>query len=422
METLPVTTAGVTSSIDNTKLNLLDTCFSAENLHDAFMEIRGNIHFKYNVQNYRINELLEISKFRTAYGDGTFAFSKSRPFRMRERGHERLIHPIVFRDRVVVHAFCKHVLIPKLTPYLIYDNCASLKGKGVDKAQDRFRVHLKRYFFRHKTNEGYILQIDCRKYFDNLRHDEIIRTIGEKLTEEELGFLKMILKENEIDASHMTENEREACMNSVFNSLEYAAHHYPQTGEIMLEKSIGIGSEASQIIGLYYLHRIDNYIKIVKGFKEYARYADDSYVISDSKQALKDLLEELKIKYKEIGLEVSEKKTQIRKLNRPVTYLKVIYILTDTGKVIMRKHKDTFRWERVKLKKLARKLKDGKITYKSVKNQYKGWRGTIMRRRKGTKVLVYKNLRQVRAMDKLYNELFIDPFIRGELNDMAGNS
>lgn len=392
-------------------MSLLDTCFTADNLHESFMDIRGGIHFKYNVQNYRINELQEIWKFRCAYENGTFAFSQSRPFRMRERGHERLIHPIVFRDRVIIHAFCKFVLLPKLLPYFIYDNCASLEGKGIEKAQDRFRVHLKRYYFEHKTNEGYVLQIDCRKYFDNLRHEEIIRAMSERLLPEEIEFLKMILKENEIDASNMTDEEREACMNGVYDSLK---HSTPGTKEIMIPKSIGIGSEASQTIGLYYLHRIDNYIKIVREFKYYARYMDDSYVIYHDKAVLKTLLEELKAKYKELGLEVNERKTQISKISRPVTYLKTIYILTDTGKVIMRKHKDTFHRERIKLKKLEKKLRAGEITYKQIENQYKGWRGTIMRKRKGTNKLMYKNQKQVAAMDKLFNELFILPFIRGE--------
>ena len=37
-----------------------------------------------------------------------------------------------------------------------------------------------------------------------------------------------------------------------------------------------------------------------------------------------------------------------------------------------------------------------------------------MRTRKGTKKLMYKNQKQIAAMDKLYNELFVLPFIRGE--------
>ena len=387
-------------------MSLLDNCFSVDNLHESFMDIRKSIHFKYSVQNYRINELREITRFRTAYRNGTFTFSESRPFKLKERGHERLIHPIVFRDRVVIHAFCKYVLLPKLTPYLIYDNCASLKGKGIDKSLDRLRVHLQRYYFRNKTNHGYILKGDCRKFFDNLQHDIILNSMRGILDDEEIDFLRLILKENEIDVSYMTDAEYASCMNTVFSSIEYNAHDYPKTGDRIMRKSVGIGSEASQIIGLFYLHDIDNYIKIVRGFKYYGRYMDDFYIIHEDRQALIDILDELKRRYKAVGLEINNKKTQISRLEKPITFLKTIFILTDTGKIIKRKCADTFKRERIKLKKFAHKLDAGDMPYKAIDNQYRSWRGNVSR--KG-----YKNHRQVSRMDKLYNELYIEPFIEG---------
>lgn len=373
------------------------------------MDIRKSIHFKYNVQNYRLNELKEIASFREAYQNGTFKFTDSKAFYLRERGRERYIQPVTFRDRVIVHAFCQYVLLPKLTPYLIYDNCASIEGKGIDKSLDRFRVHLQRYYTRYQSNEGYILQIDCRKYFDNLRHDLIIEKLSSKLDPEELDFLKMILKQNEIDVSYMTDEQYATCLTDVFNAIEYNAARHEKTGEKIMRKSIGIGSETSQIIGLFYLSEIDNYIKIVKGFKYYARYMDDSYVIHKDKKVLRELLEELKAKYAELGLQINDKKTQIRKISKPVVFLKTIYILTETGKVVKRKCKDTFKRERIKLKKFATKVLNREMTYNMVKMQYLSWRGTIMRH----KGRMYKNYKQVSRMDKLYNELFILPFIKG---------
>lgn len=387
-------------------MSLLDNCFSVDNLHESFMDIRKSIHFKYSVQNYRINELREITGFRTAYRNGTFTFSESRPFKLKERGHERLIHPIVFRDRVVIHAFCKYVLLPKLTPYLIYDNCASLKGKGIDKSLDRLRVHLQRYYFRNKTNHGYILKGDCRKFFDNLQHDIILNSMRGILDDEEIDFLRLILKENEIDVSYMTDAEYASCMNTVFSSIEYNAHDYPKTGDRIMRKSVGIGSEASQIIGLFYLHDIDNYIKIVRGFKYYGRYMDDFYIIHEDRQALIDILDELKRRYKAVGLEINNKKTQISRLEKPITFLKTIFILTDKGKIIKRKCADTFKRERIKLKKFAYKLDAGDMPYKAIDNQYRSWRGNVSR-------MGYKNYRQVSRMDKLYDELYIKPFIEG---------
>ena len=92
---------------------LLKTAFSVEALHESFMEIRKDIAFKYKVQEYRIRELAEIAKFREAYANGTYKMANTSPFWIKERGHERYITPIAFSDRVVIHSFCKNVLIPK---------------------------------------------------------------------------------------------------------------------------------------------------------------------------------------------------------------------------------------------------------------------------------------------------------------------
>lgn len=176
----------------------------------------------------------------------------------------------------------------------------------------------------------------------------------------------------------------------------------------MMRKSIGIGSEVSQVIGLYYLSSVDNYIKIVRGFKYYARYMDDSYVIYHEKEVLEELLKTLKNKYNELGLTINDKKTHIIKLSKPMVYLKTTYILTDTGKVIMCKSKDTFKRERKKLKKFA----ESKISYDIVDAQYRSWRGTITQKR-STNTCIYHNYKQLHRMDGLYNRLFIKPFAEG---------
>lgn len=390
-------------------MSLLDTCFSVDNLHKSFMEIRKNIHFKYNVQNYRLNELKEIAKFREDYKNGVYKLSESRSFKLKERGRERYIQPIAFKDRVVIHAFCSNVLLPKLTPYLIYDNCASLKGMGIDQQLNRFEVFLKKYYKQYGTNEGYVLHIDFKKYFDNIRHDKIVELIKEKILDEEvIEFLQFVLKNNEVDVSFLSDEQYKEYINRPFNSLEYHQINFEKTGEKMMSKSIGIGNEISQIIGVFYPYKIDNYIKIVKGFKYYGRYMDDLIIIYHNKQELQNLLEDIKQIADGLGIYINNNKTYIQKLNKPIVFLKTYFLLTKTGKVIKWKNSGTFVRERKKLKKLKVKMLNGNISYKDIENQYRGWRGTVTR--KG-----YKNHRQVARMDKLYNELFITPFIEGNI-------
>lgn len=63
--------------------------------------------------------------------------------------------------------------------YLIYDNGASQVGKGMAFTRRRLSTHLSKYYQKYKTWEnGYILQIDFSKFFDNIQHDKIKEIIN----------------------------------------------------------------------------------------------------------------------------------------------------------------------------------------------------------------------------------------------------
>lgn len=63
-------------------------------------------------------------------------------FSVIERGKQRDIRACHITDRLVQNALCEQVLLPELTPKFVYDNCATLRGKGIDFALDRIRLHL----------------------------------------------------------------------------------------------------------------------------------------------------------------------------------------------------------------------------------------------------------------------------------------
>ncbi len=61
-------------------------------------------------------------------------------------------------------------------------------------------------------------------------------------------------------------------MTDTFNKLEY--RNIPKkklTGKKWIEKSVNIGDQLSQVIGIYYPYRIDNYVKYVRSQKFYGR-------------------------------------------------------------------------------------------------------------------------------------------------------
>ena len=92
-----------------------------------------------------------------------------------------------------------------------------------------------------------------------------------------------------------------------------------------------MGDQLSQAIGIYYPHRIDNYVKYVRGIKFYGRYSDDWYIMSPSKEELLDLLENIERIAHEYGIHINMKKTRIVKISGTYKFLQIKYTLTESG-------------------------------------------------------------------------------------------
>ena len=179
-----------------------------------------------------------------------------------------------------------------------------------------------------------------------------------------------------IDVSYMTDEEYATCMTDTFNKLEY--RNIPEsklTGEKWMEKSVNIGDQLSQVIGIYYPYRIDNYVKYVRSQKFYGRYMDDWYIMNPSKEELLDLLDHIHQIAEEYGIHINRKKTRIVKISSTYKFLQIKYSLTDSGKVIKRINPKRVTAMRRKLKRLAVKVKNEEISYENVENMFRSWMG-----------------------------------------------
>lgn len=375
----------------------------ANALIQAFNLTKKESIWKESVQRYEMNLLRNTYQLRNDLRNGKYKQKDFYEFTLNERGKTRYIKSMHISDRVVQRSLCDNILIPQLKNYLIYDNGASLKKKGIDFARNRLETHLHKFYRQNKSNEGYILLIDYSKFFDNIRHDKLLAYLSEKFKSPEfIDFVHELIDSFSIDVSYLTDEEYKNCLNELYNSIEYAK--LPKsalTGEKFMNKSIGIGSQISQIFGVFYPTRVDNYCKIVKGLKFYGRYMDDVYVIHKDKEYLKQLLNEIETISVDLGLFINRKKTQIVKISRGFTFLKIKYNLTETGKIIKRLSPKTITRERRRLKKFKKLLDEGKITYKDIDMAYRSWRGNALR---------FNSYRSVKNLDRLYEELFINHF------------
>ncbi len=375
----------------------------ANSLINAFQATKKGSIWKESVQRYEINLLRNTYILQKALRDGTYKQKDFHEFTLSERGKTRYVKSMHISDRVVQRSLCDTILIPKLSHFLIYDNGASIKKKGIDFTRKRLETHLHRFYRKNKSNEGYILQIDFSKFFDNIQHEKLLLMLEKKFQSPSfISFLRKLISSFSIDVSYLSQEEYKNCLGALYNSLEYAKIDKSKlTGEKMMGKSVGIGSQISQICGVFFPTQIDNYCKVVKGLKYYGRYMDDVYIIHEDKNYLKKVLDDIKKIAEELGLFINSKKTHIIKLSHGFTFLKIKYNLTETGKIVKRLSADSIIRERKKLKKFKVLNDEGKLSYKDIEMAYRSWRGNALR---------FHSYKSVKNLDKLYENLFIKYF------------
>lgn len=341
----------------------LEELTTYDKLANAFYDCKKPSWWKERVQRYELNICLNTLNLQEELRNGKYKVSPTNDFVISERGKRRYIQAPIIKDRIVQKVLCKYILIPQLTKPLIYDNYASLKNRGTSFARKRIDVMLQRYLRKH--DDGYVLQIDIRKFFDSVDHDVLKRMLHERIKEpKEI----MTLIDYMVDASSDS------------------------------NKGLNLGSEAPQIFAIFYLSKLDNYIKSVKSIKYYGRYMDDMIIISDSKDELKELLSEIQKQLSEVKLEVNQKKTHIVKLPHGFTFMQIKYHVKN-GKVIKRPTHTKIVRERRRLKKYKRKYAQGLMTEFDINNTYKSWRNNVVKDCNACSCSIY-------SLDRLYSELF----------------
>ena len=303
--------------------------------------------------------ILELRRKMLAGENVTMGFIE---FDLVERGKRRHIKSVHFKERVAQRSLCDNALIPVLSRSLIYDNGASLEGKGISFARNRLKHHLHQYYRRTGGNDGYILLMDFSGYFDNIQHGPVYKLLDKAFTDKRI--------------------------------VEFCRQFIEPFGE----KSLGIGSQISQILAVSYRSRLDHFVKEVLRAPEYACYMDDSYLIDEDKGRLWRRFEAIKKICTDFGIKINEKKTQIVKLSHGFTFMKGKFFLTNTGKVIVRPCRKNTTTARRKLKKFYRFLHQGVMTLEQIVCSYNSYRGYIKSD--------YNSRRTIRSMDKLFHELF----------------
>lgn len=341
-------------------------------LYEAFNKSMKGSSWKGEPQKFQLDLAYQLTRISESLKNHTYQTDPTSEFVLNERGKKRYIHGNTIKDRIVRHNLCDNIITPAIEKYLIYNNGASQKGKGISFSREQFEKDLHNFYLKYHDNNGYVLFIDFSKFYDNINHSQTKEMFDRLIDDKSNKLLREIIDSFNIDITKYPTVDPEDKFDSIaFHEL--LPENLPNLPERYLNKGIDIGDQTSQNIGVFYPTRIDTYATVVRGHKWYGRYMDDIYIIHRDKEYLQETLRGIKELSEKYGLFTNEKKTRICHLSNNYTYLQVKYSLNSKGKVIKRINPKSITREKRKLKAYKRLLDKNIMSYKDIEQAYKSW-------------------------------------------------
>lgn len=338
----------------------MERIISYDALWGSFMKCKRGVGWKPSTKHFNMNAIEEVLQMANKHEVGEWKNGRPKEIRiLYPKKRDGLSIP--FKDRVYQRSINDNVLYPAASRSFILDNWACQKGKGTDYARARMKKHLRSHF-RKYGREGYILQIDIKGYYPNMRHEAVKRKFRR----------------------YLDDNVYKAVCDVLDTQYKGEVGYNP-------------GSQMVQIAGISLLDDLDHYCKERLHIAHYGRYMDDITIIHHDYEALAAIRETIRLRMREIGFELHDKKTRIIPLTRGFTFLGFKYHITETGKIIMSLNSANVKHERRKLRRLVRLAKAGKTTKAKADECFRCWCDNAS---KGN------SYKLITRMTKFYNDLW----------------
>lgn len=403
------------------------------NLYKALRKCCAGSMWKDGTALYRSDGLANSVKLRRSFLDGSYKLQRYMRFRI-ARPKPRDITATRIRDRHGQRSACDNVLYAKITRSFIYDNGACQINKGVDFTIERTKRWLRRIYLKQRSErakalgcrpeevgpfqvEAWVWKGDVKKYFPSTPHANAKAILRKTIDSPELAaiFCAVIASFGEdwwrqraaaLGAGDQTSTQaakaitdalvereylpirpagrreaiRRRCDRQIVAAVDGLRELTPQARAQLLAEAqageargIGLGSQLSQLVQLAQLSAIDHYAKEERRVPVYERYMDDFNAMDESRERLTETVDGIVERLHERGLELNPK-SQMIPLRNGFTFLKWHFILTPTGKVILRAAHGVAAEEKRRLRRMMKQVHAGKASLESVQAHYRGWR------------------------------------------------
>lgn len=305
---------------------LYEKIYDLENIRFAHKNVkRGKAHYS-EVKMVEENPEKYFTLIHDMLKNKTFKNSKYTTFIKNDSGKERAIYKLpYFPDRIIHHCIM-NILEPIWMKILIRDTYSSLKGRGIHDGVRR----LEKCLLENKPQ--YCLKMDVKKFYPSINHNILKKIIRKKIKDPDLLWL----------------------LDEIIDSAD----------------GVPIGNYLSQYFGNVYLSEFDHWVKEQQKCKWYFRYCDDFVILSNSKDTLHKLKDNIdKYLISDLALKLKEN-YQIFPINkRGIDFLGYIFYINK--KYLRKSIKKNFRRKIIKVKKNSTLMTNEQII-NSIMSYY-GW-------------------------------------------------
>lgn len=270
----------------------------------------------------------------------------------------RIIMSQSIYDKIINYYVSKYILEPKLTKYLDIRNTATRKNMGSSYATKLLNKYIE--INKRKYTNFYILKIDISKYFYSIDHQVLKKLLKDKLNDYEYRLIEV-----------MIDSTNHNYVNDIINKLkEKEIKKYPNKRKEISNlpiykegKGLAIGMMTNQLLAIFYLYQLHNYIIHKLHLKYMVIYMDDYIIINHDKEYLKDCLSKIiNLLDKEYKLKINKNKTKITSSQEGFIFLQYKYIVRN-NKTIIKLRKNSLNNIKKNIKNNNKLYKQGKITY-----------------------------------------------------------
>lgn len=323
-------------------------------LYDAYLTARVGKRSKPGTAQYEANALAYTDRLAYILATGEYRPSKFEIFKVYEP-KERLVQAPAFVDKVVQHALVDNILYSEITSSFIECNYASQVWKGMHFGLSHLEQQMRDYYLKRKGHdeaarkaaglpyrpreewdyaEGWVLKADVRHFFASIDHELLKEKLALKISDPKVYRLMCTY----IDST----------------------------------SGLPLGYQTSQLLALLFLDEFDHWVKEKLHAKYYGRYMDDFYIISDSKEFLRDSWRQIDRQMERLKLELNEK-TAIFPLRNGISFLGFHTYLDDGGAVIMKLRQDSIDRMNARIKTWRKEAQDGTLDRELTVTRWRSW-------------------------------------------------